>query len=307
LLYVALTRGKAHLVIAGRHHYGNRSHPNVLLNMLLRALGWNGEPDPANVSGLADYVELIPPYPVETLKRRVHHTRISPDAARRVYENARHVTLPTGKHEYTATDLNQRYVKSMEIGEERSLPKLPCDGILSQREIHDEFGTLTHLFIQILLEGRKAETDPRIRRAENSLRKKVTKRELGILMDDARFLAESFSHSQLASRIRNSTEFESELSFLYSPRESDVLLRGQLDLLFREEDHLTVVDFKSDSVVRLGEYDLQMSVYRSAASEWSTEPVSVLLVYLRSLDVLEPELVKIPDWLFGEERLVSGP
>jgi len=126
LLYVACTRAQDHLVLSGYHHSKNRNtakpeEQNVLLNMVLQALGWNGEDSPLDLSSpLGCEIAPIPDFSSESVNRQSSFSR--GQDPERVYRNmldSAVIIRDFPKRDWTPTELNGLYRKYSGPGADR--------------------------------------------------------------------------------------------------------------------------------------------------------------------------------------------
>ena len=107
---------------------------------------------------------------------------------------------------------------------------------------------------------------------------------------EARELASRFRSSDLGRRAESAKRVEREFDFLFET--DDIIVRGQIDLWFEEDDELVIVDYKTDRDESAGEdYALQLRLY-AVALEYYTgrRPNRAVLHYLRSDRVVEISL-----------------
>ena len=97
-------------------------------------------------------------------------------------------------------------------------------------------------------------------------------------------LAERFLESETGKLALGAERRENEFAFLTTWEENgeELVLSGQIDLLFVRDGKAFVVDFKTDRVERPEQHAFQLSVYRKAAEELFGLPVETRLYYLRS-------------------------
>jgi ATP-dependent helicase/nuclease subunit A len=90
-----------------------------------------------------------------------------------------------------------------------------------------------------------------------------------------------FHSGPLSDRLRQAEATLRELDFLRQlnlPDGGSVVLRGQIDLLARDEEGWTVIDYKSDRVTpdevaeRAAGYELQLMLYSDAVRQHTGEP-----------------------------------
>lgn len=90
---------------------------------------------------------------------------------------------------------------------------------------------------------------------------------------------------------------EKAFTMIYKEGELSYYVDGQVDLCLVEEDRLTLVDFKTDRVIRPGRYRTQLSFYAEALERAYKKPVDRALIYwvqhgkVSRLD-LDPEICK---------------
>ena len=301
LLYVALTRAENHLVISGCHGKMNRTGSRSMLNMFLRAFGWEDGTEPADCPEIKPYLRIITDRKWNEAaagRRMLRH--VNPADAGRIYSAADVLSFSAPRVEYAASGLNAEVLEALEADgeEEVVMPELGkrTEKLLTDEKLEADFGTLCHRVIEWTIKGiiapsvvgagpetgkielsSEAETDllyPFIRLSEADRR---------LILKEALTLAGRFFNSDLWKKAEDSGSFESELAFT-SLRKRDgreIYVNGVIDLLFEAEDEIQIVDFKTDRKIKPGEYDLQMQIYRDAASEIYGKPASSSLFYLR--------------------------
>jgi len=313
LLYVACTRAEDHLILSGFHHAMNRnleksSGKNVLLNITLQALGWDGAaPEEALIAERGCKLEIIPEVTEEMIDQTRHASRARSlaSAARRI-EEAELVERHFVRRELTAVELNRLYLETSQTEGPEELPAIAVDQLLSDRSAAGPFGELVHRCIEAELTGLPE------RVALPPLFSSLEPEQVTELEGEARRMAAAFLASPLGREAAAAAEqgtVESELPFLlqldgadkgavqtgtehYSASEDppEFLLRGQIDLLLQRPQEVLIVDFKTDRFCRPAEYAAQMAVYRRAAAELYGLPARSLLVYVRDGRVEELSL-----------------
>ncbi|MFW6360510.1 MAG: UvrD-helicase domain-containing protein [Spirochaetota bacterium] len=307
LLYVACTRAEDHLILSGYHHSKNRnleksSGRNVLLNITLQALGWDGAgaveeltPD----SGCS--LEFIPDVSEETIEqsRSGGGSRSIPAAVRR-FDSAEKVQRSYPQRELTAVEINRRYLESQSAahstaesaaqpGGGEALPAIAVDQLLADRSAAAPFGELVHRMIEYRLSGVPG------RVPLPALFTTLEPQQAAEIEAEAEQMAEAFLDSPLgrealAAVAAGDGRLESELPFLLrigSVEGGEMLVRGQIDLLLQREAEVLIIDFKTDRTCRPAEYAAQMAVYRQAAGELYGRPARSVLVYVRGARVEE--------------------
>ncbi|MDZ7795446.1 MAG: 3'-5' exonuclease [Spirochaetia bacterium] len=289
LLYVACTRAEDHLILSGFHHGMNRnlekrSGKNVLLNITLQALGWDGaalEEELCAEGGCE--LEIIPEVTEEMIDRTRHASRARSlaSAARRI-ERAELVERSFVRRELTAVELNRMYLDagdehSAAEGGEEELPSIAVDQLLSDRSAAGPFGELVHRCIEAELTGLPG------RVSLPPLFSGLEPEQVAELEGEARRMAAAFLTSPLGREAAAAAEegtVESELPFLLQIDGAQVV-RGQIDLLLQRPGEVLIVDFKTDRICKPAEYAAQMAVYRRAAAELYGLPARSMLVYVR--------------------------
>jgi len=105
---------------------------------------------------------------------------------------------------------------------------------------------------------------------------------------EARELAARFGQSETGRRAARATNIGRETPFLFDYE--GLLIRGAIDLWFKEGDELVLVDYKTDSYIsagRLSEYSMQLRLYAIALSHALGRPVdrAVLAVLKQNREI----------------------
>jgi len=291
LLYVACTRAEDHLILSGFHHGMNRnleksSGRNVLLNITLQALGWDGvAPEEELCAEQGCELEIIPEVTEEMIDRTRHASRARSlaSAARRI-EESKLVERSFVRRELTAVELNRMYLEAaggdaaaLQTEGPEELPSIAVDQLLSDRSAAGPFGELVHRCIEAELTGLPE------RVALPPLFSSLEPEQVAELEGEARRMAAAFLASPLGREAVASAgqgTVESELPFLLQLDGTQVI-RGQIDLLLQRPGEVLIVDFKTDRICRPAEYAAQMAVYRRAAAELYGLSARSILVYVR--------------------------
>ncbi len=287
LFYVALTRAQYHLVISGCHNSRNRNSPEAMINMLFSAVGWNTDEmsTPPDIPGLHFSLEEIRDVSEEEyLKHRVKSRRAHIEELKRVYETSEIKEFNGEREEYSVTEL-----VSMVKPEEAKSDYLRTGGIQpTGHEDEAAFGELTHLILKKKIDG-AFKSEEFIKEIPTTLKNKLRPEELGNLINEGESLCLSFFQSELGKLAANAENRETELAFTYllNTYAGEKYLNGRIDLLFQIKDQAYVVDFKTDSSISAGAYDLQMYVYRLAAEELTGKKAKSFLFYLRTGEAVE--------------------
>jgi len=286
LLYVAATRARCHLVLAGtlRRSGGGQAH----LPMVLSALGL--EPDTMfqraiqPIEGCRLRIEPIP----EVSRRELESLRPPNAAAKRPQPDPEALAAfyerdplqrTVRRREYSVSQLCEALEPEPGRGEPVFEPALAVDRLLGEYELESRFGSLVHE----LLARWMADPDGPCPQPEW--------RHLGIAPEHrqeclkaAAELARRFLDSPLGLRARRDPGRQTELPFLYrwQTRSGPLYMSGQMDLVFRGEGQTWLLDYKTDRSLREGQYDLQLAFYELACAELVGEPVQPRIFLLRS-------------------------
>lgn len=154
-------------------------------------------------------------------------------------------------------------------------------------------GTALHAFLEHGDHAVCARPHGCVRELERLEREGILER--GALGREELWMAESYFESDIARRVAGADRVwrEYEFSALFTPDEllgdglcdEEILMNGTIDLLIREGDALTVIDFKSDraepgaEAAQAEKYRLQLSIYGKAAEKIFGLPVRERLVF----------------------------
>ncbi|MCL2608484.1 MAG: UvrD-helicase domain-containing protein [Treponema sp.] len=144
-----------------------------------------------------------------------------------------------------------------------------------------DFGTVAHICIQALLEGQEAVIPKK-------LTVPLSDGDAAVFLDAGKKLAERFAASPLGKLAGESERRKSEFGFrsLINDGGNGFFVNGTIDLLFETDDHIYVVDFKTDGRELPEEHLGQLAYYRKAATDLfaapSGKPCRVFLYYLRT-------------------------
>ena len=158
-------------------------------------------------------------------------------------------------------------------------PVIPEDSIYEKAGISPaEFGSLVHAVLEAQLTGRPCLIPSKIRSRLDE--DKI----LQDLMALAESMAKGFLASDLGKRLAASACRESEFPIITSAEieGKTIVIMGQIDLLFEEDDSVMVVDFKTDRIENPEEHYGQLAAYYRAAGDIFCKPVSAWLFYLQS-------------------------
>ncbi|MEA1911466.1 MAG: 3'-5' exonuclease, partial [Spirochaetota bacterium] len=283
ILYVAMTRAQSHLIISGGHNSKSKNSESatgqkVLLNMVLKGIGWDGEPGSLSSEVFKKYIKIIP----DVTGREINSVKgpssdIDLDKIRSDYKNCETIERISKRDTWSVSEINLLYTGTIDPGfiNSEKLTSLESDRFLTE-EHFAAFGTYCHKIIESNLKGftDNVVLSPSFSTFQESQKKFLEK--------DAQKLASNFLTSIFAMKLKKGS-FESELSFLLNIGNSEkpVFINGQIDLLIEKNDEVVIVDFKTDKYQNPEEYAVQMFLYRQAAREIYNKPVLSYLFYLR--------------------------
>ena len=172
------------------------------------------------------------------------------------------------------------------------LPSLPCDPILSDADLEAAFGTLCHLVIEAGFSDDESSI-----RVPRVLTERLDEDDLAMVLQEAKRLAAEFLISPAGRLLDGARKIDTEVPFLmrYERKGTEASIAGVIDLLADRGDESVIVDFKTDKLVREGEYFLQAAIYREAVFEWTGHPSRCYLLYLRNNTLIEVPEGPLPD------------
>jgi ATP-dependent exoDNAse (exonuclease V) beta subunit len=283
LLYVTLTRAENHILISGCHTQNNRSENATFLNMVLKALGWDGETSPLETESLKPYIEEIPDITREESFALIEKEQpLDLSSLAEVYKGAGLLGHSFCKTDFSATELCAAGTEPSKA-ETRELPPLPSDEKGSEGS-DAAFGTLCHYIIEKMLCGTyDSDLIP------DSIRRFFSEEDYLLFKSDAEILAGRFIESPYGREAMADASRRMEFPFQsrYGTEDEPAYVSGKIDLLYRKDGGIVVIDFKSSRSIVAHEYDIQLSAYRKAVQDIWGVPVRTLLFYLRSGEAVE--------------------
>ena len=266
-------------------------------------MGGKKERDPADCPGLDGYLHIIRDMSwKEVYRKRGERAHPDPADAAEKYSAARPLVIRVEQLEVTASGLNSEAYEA-EKGEglrfhyEDSKPLQllndRTESLLSEHNLEADFGTLCHRVIELRIKNGRTSADETAAGLKeikdisiSLLGGGLSEKDSNLLFSEAAALSGAFFGSVLWSRASEYGNFESELPFT-SRLERDgkeFLVSGVMDLVFETPEFVHVVDFKTDRWITPGEYDLQLEIYRDAASAIFGKPAVCSLFYLRGAE-----------------------
>ncbi|MDR0314148.1 MAG: UvrD-helicase domain-containing protein [Treponema sp.] len=202
-------------------------------------------------------------------------------AAADYYEKAE--TLPEGKAANSALEASKLRYKVWEVGsgewgvgESQKTPSDISDTISGLSPA--DFGSMVHAVLEARLKEEPLIIPHKIKSLVDN------EKTLESVLSAAQAMADSFINSDLGKRWAVSINRESEYPVITSVivEGKPIAITGQMDLLFEEENEVTVVDFKTDRTENPEDHYGQLAAYRQAAGDIFGKPASAWLFYLRS-------------------------
>ena len=298
LFYVACTRASAHLVFAGIEP-GRSVAPTSFLSFLggLPAEGREADSSGAGAGGAGCElrVETVPELEEATwlsLSRRAGGR--DPSSMAGFYREAEPIERRRPPDLLSAAALSELAWKEDQRNSGRG-PSLPASVYDDYAETVPEtaFGDLCHAALEAALRGGRLDSKhPLLATLPSAL--------APALHAEALRLAEIFLDSPLGRLVAGARRLEVEKALLLSLGGGKLILRCRLDLLVDTGDGLLVLDWKSGRERRPEAYEVQLDLYRRAASCLAEgRPVRSLLVWLRSGEADEVSVSR------GEDELLA--
>lgn len=313
ILYVALTRAKDYLFLVGS---GNSKSIENLIS------GENNKKPLEKMSSFLDWIFKVFTPDIEYYQNKLNFDfdRYVPKVDEEIPEivdkkqsflnsiNETEITENTKKiierfnYKYPYEDLIHTKVKDSVTNlssddknhENFKIEKLSDFVIKSKYHSKDftKIGTLTHLVLQNI-DYKKEYTAETLNILVDSLIKKE------LILDSEKSLIDldiiiNFLNSNLAKRIKNSQKIYKEQAFI--TKYENHILNGVIDLFFIENNHIILIDFKTDNVndynlnERINHYTKQIKLYKYALENAYSMPV--IESYLYFLRYKNPILIK---------------
>ncbi len=292
LLYVAFTRAKNHLLITGCDN-GVSLGQQYMEKNFLSMIYYNSAPmsEYENKEGQL-FIDEVPQSTGQPSQQMIQRSEIIKKALEHDvwYKEAEPAIIY--RERFKSVTAYEKEVQSghpSDVG--LQLPSLECDDILRSYHIENNFGTWTHAMFEYVfseLAGAYktvdfAEYEQRMPRELNSLALREYEKRTMILSIEK--MLSSFFESDFYRSLHTEdlVKMDSELPFAVRMNTDGetVVLNGVIDLLVRYEQHLVVVDFKTDAYLDVSAHAKQLKIYSEAVKKIFGKDVSSALVYLR--------------------------
>jgi len=289
LFYVALTRAKCHLVLAGsenKRNMGEKAKEKNFLALLFDVADLDKDTDALGSNCTLYKVEDAPKsvlrahVSLERMKSLVHRMQTyydDPLPARQFVRTS-----------FPVTEVSHTWMESDQIPREFQLPAIPADPVLAKYRLEAHFGTYVHLLLQKACSSDSpispiSESDARNLIPHEIERLDLMKSEKDLVVSSAVHLANNFLSSQLLSELlaQEPISVESEVAFVM--KHGEKILHGSIDLLLLYDDCVRVIDFKTDSIRQPEVHETQLTLYHEAAYGLYGKPVHSTLCYVRSV------------------------
>ncbi len=291
LLYVACTRAESHLLFSGVVARGNTDEKHRNHNFLSMLLASSPSLHGIEVTTL----------PSSQFTPRRHSIR-QEDIQEKVRQTAPRYEIPWKNPVFTPriTGVTRGGHESVEDPSvhHRRLAALPSDEIIAAHGIQGPFGTWVHALFESMLTSVQDLMDPDFDRLTDdhalTLRPSIlaqsglTGTEESLLVSDIIRIVRNVLLSPLFVRLREPAPkaVESELEFMarLHLEGMEQAVSGIIDLFLQYEDHIIILDFKTDSHLAPEVHERQLSIYRKAMQKMFSCEIRSVLCYVREPD-----------------------
>jgi hypothetical protein len=169
------------------------------------------------------------------------------------------------------------------------------DPLLAEQNLEKAFGTLTHHLLE-LWSGDPSSPPPE----PDWSRIGIPVRHQTELLAASVQLCRGFFGSRLGTLAARAERLDREFPFLhlFANGRTRLYINGQIDLVFESGQQLYLIDFKTDSSYRPGEYEGQLGLYTLAMRGLTEKKIFACLFMLRSCETVSyparadwPELI----------------
>ncbi|MDR1626317.1 MAG: UvrD-helicase domain-containing protein [Spirochaetia bacterium] len=209
--------------------------------------------------------------------------------------------IPASSLHYEGTECDREEPDARVAGADKNL-----DAILVRAGLEAaDFGTIVHGFLEADINGTRAFIPPKILARLDG---RLEEEDIQAVRDAAEKMTQGFLESDLGRLSAAASCREAEFSILtqVSLEGKTIPVTGKIDLLFRAEGAMHVVDFKTDSAQDPDRHLGQLAVYSRAVSDIFGVPVRAWLFYLRTRQAVELSAdvgkINIEDMVAGHLR-----
>lgn len=291
LLYVAMTRAREHLILLGRAEGGDRSS----FSGILGAGGFWPKPGerPAKLfllEGGEIPVSYVSPENVPAaviVKQAPSRSRVSDGARLATLWKKRREALPLQKSR-TVFDSPTAYLHEAE----KMSVDIPGDALVAG--VSSLVGQVCHRVLEEWDYSKVDDLTDRIARAYQVLKQRFPVAYWSPVARESEKVLEEFLASPLAQKLAGCRILGREIPFLYSSGEK--IVRGAIDILFRNDGQLWVADYKTDRIpadqidLHAHRYEQQGRAYIDAVEKSFGERCCFQVIYLRlgrAVDVIK--------------------
>ncbi len=298
LLYVALTRAQCHLFLCAHRKRGSSSdNSHNLFHILEHALD--------------DYPITIIPDITREEYQPAEQSRRTRDDIHAMRTGARSILREKHKNRFSVSTVSSfwnKQSKTPSLESDRShVSKTELDSSKQDPAYAQDFGTLCHAILEHrIMDAAHTKASPETVAALNKVQI-LTQKYDADFFSSAWDICESFFSSPFWQEHQDS-KMETEIAFTYRHRYrgESIYLDGRIDLLMETDNHITLVDFKTDRVPRSSEHHFQLALYQRVCEEIGGKSVRGWLFYLRdggeAVEMPALDFAAVIDQFIDEER-----
>ncbi len=292
LLYVALTRAEKELYITGKYNGECKEAqiPTSLLSALSGVLSFYKSEQSPNDKPFT--FEEIPPMSRtegsdnSSIRKNTKESKTSCiSMAKELYDHANIIQMDIPDSPYLLpSSLEKRESKTTGSESGVTVPYKEIDEIVLQSGKHfgfDDFGTLAHYYLEQAIKNTHNSIPAKYlagleNKAENINRiQKICEQ-----------MTQMFKESELGKQALNASWKKAEYAFRSRIRKENqnTIIKGTIDLVFKNADTYTIVDYKTDSHIDPAVYYDQIACYKQAICQMTgcqEQHVHCYLYYLR--------------------------
>lgn len=289
LLYVAMTRARERLILLGRAEGGDKS---AFSSLLAKAGAWPKDGDAPTelflLEGGSLPVSYVTPESVPVaadMPQPAKHSRVS-DAAGLALLWKKRMEARDLQQTRPSFETPTAYLQEPE----KLAPSLPGDSVVAGVGVL--VGQVCHRVLEEWDYAKVDDLTDRIARAYQVLKQRFPVAYWSPVARESEKVLEEFLASPFAQRLAKCQILGREVPFLHA-MEGDKIVRGSIDILFRENGRLWVADYKTDRIpsdqmaLHAQRYELQGRAYVGAIEKMVGEKCGFQVIYLRSGEAVE--------------------